>query len=259
MVVEQQQQQQQGGTQSSEEENDVQFRHIACRPASSNKPSYTPPQINELKSQLTNFIAHVKNNCISHADLENLPGRKKPRTQSKKAFHSNSPERENTNDPTHQRKHIRLLTHNYDGSEEDLLQKLCEKLRGPTQPATTLPSYKEYEGLPNADLDRPFTLAELHAAIARLTRKTSPGKDRIVNKHLRQLPNKALTALLQYYNECCDKGELPASWKHSETWRTFSVLPARCFVLRSDMGLWRASLALRFSHQQHSEPLQKTA
>ncbi|KAH6939877.1 hypothetical protein HPB50_021925 [Hyalomma asiaticum] len=244
-------------------------------------------QINELKSQLTNFIAHVKNNCISHADLENLPGRKKPRTQSKKASRSNSPERENTNDPetntekvrlsgyktlsitrrtatllkknftaqehkievktgtarltewnafrseldhdtaindidvwlknvTHQREHIRLLTHNYDGSEEDLLKKLCEKLRGPTQPVTTLPSFKEYEGLPNADLDRPFTLAELHGAIAKLTRNTSPGKDRIVNKHLRQLPNKALTALLQYYNECWDKGELPASWKHSE-------------------------------------------
>ncbi|KAH6928701.1 hypothetical protein HPB50_018752 [Hyalomma asiaticum] len=56
-------------------------------------------QINELKLQLTNFIAHVKNNCISHADPENLPGRKKPRTQSKKASRSNSPERENTNDP----------------------------------------------------------------------------------------------------------------------------------------------------------------
>ncbi|KAH6926788.1 hypothetical protein HPB50_022173 [Hyalomma asiaticum] len=56
-------------------------------------------QIHELKSQLTNFIAHVKNNCISHADLENLPGRKKPRIQSKKASRSNSPERENTNDP----------------------------------------------------------------------------------------------------------------------------------------------------------------
>ncbi|KAH6934253.1 hypothetical protein HPB50_022625 [Hyalomma asiaticum] len=56
-------------------------------------------QINELKSQLTNFIAHVKNNYITHADLENLPGRKKPRTQSKKASRSNSPEREHINDP----------------------------------------------------------------------------------------------------------------------------------------------------------------
>ncbi|KAH6945925.1 hypothetical protein HPB50_010727 [Hyalomma asiaticum] len=56
-------------------------------------------QINDLKSQLTNFIAHVKNNCISHADLANLPGRKKPPTQSKKASRSNSPERERINDP----------------------------------------------------------------------------------------------------------------------------------------------------------------
>ncbi|KAL1466032.1 hypothetical protein MTO96_042990 [Rhipicephalus appendiculatus] len=33
-------------------------------------------QINELKSQLTNFMAHVKNNCISHAELEDWHGRK---------------------------------------------------------------------------------------------------------------------------------------------------------------------------------------
>ncbi|KAH6930302.1 hypothetical protein HPB50_012550 [Hyalomma asiaticum] len=51
MVVEQQQQQQQGGTQSSEEEeNDVQFRHIACRPATSNKPFYTPPSVDDYRS-----------------------------------------------------------------------------------------------------------------------------------------------------------------------------------------------------------------
>ncbi|KAL1486318.1 hypothetical protein MTO96_031432 [Rhipicephalus appendiculatus] len=40
-------------------------------------------QINELKSQLTNFMAHVKNNCISHAELEDWHGRKKPRSQRK--------------------------------------------------------------------------------------------------------------------------------------------------------------------------------
>ncbi|KAH6934132.1 hypothetical protein HPB50_020670 [Hyalomma asiaticum] len=82
-----------------------------------------------------------------------------------------------------------MLISRYDGSEEDLLQKLCEKLRGPTQQATTLASFKEYEGPPNANLDRPFTLAELQAAIAKLTRNTRPGKDRIVNKHIRQLPS----------------------------------------------------------------------
>ncbi|KAH7967631.1 hypothetical protein HPB52_001401 [Rhipicephalus sanguineus] len=77
--------------------------------------------------------------------------------------------------------------------------------------STIPPPPKEYEGIPNADLDRPLTPAELQAAISKLTRNTSPGKDRIVNKHLRQLPNQALTALLRYYNECWEKGELPAT------------------------------------------------
>ncbi|KAH7986854.1 hypothetical protein HPB52_024682 [Rhipicephalus sanguineus] len=86
------------------------------------------------------------------------------------------------------------LTHNYEGSEEDLLRELCNKLRGPVQSATIPPPPKEYEGIPNADPDRPFTPAELQVAISKLTRNTSPGKDRIVNKRLRQLPNHALTA-----------------------------------------------------------------
>ncbi|KAH6947241.1 hypothetical protein HPB50_017769 [Hyalomma asiaticum] len=77
---------------------------------------------------------------------------------------------------THQREHIPLLTHNYDSSEEGLLHKLHEKLRSPAEPATTLPSFKEYENPPNSDLDQPFTLAELHAAIAKLTRNMSLGK-----------------------------------------------------------------------------------
>ncbi|KAL1482133.1 hypothetical protein MTO96_034019 [Rhipicephalus appendiculatus] len=54
-------------------------------------------QINELKSQLTNFMAHVKNNCISHAELEDWHGRKKPRSQREKASPSISPEDEQVN------------------------------------------------------------------------------------------------------------------------------------------------------------------
>ncbi|XP_037501353.1 uncharacterized protein LOC119375243 [Rhipicephalus sanguineus] len=70
------------------------------------------------------------------------------------------------------------------------------------------------EGPPPELLDD--TETELEAVISKLTRNTSPGKDRIVNKHLRQLPNQALMALLRYYNECWEKGELPAAWEHSE-------------------------------------------
>lgn len=58
--------------------------------------------------------------------------------------------------------------------------------------------------------------AELHAALAKLTRNTSPGKDRITNKLLRNLSQSATTALLQYYNDCWEKGDLPVAWKHLE-------------------------------------------
>lgn len=56
-------------------------------------------QINEMKSQLTNFIAHVKNNYMSHAELEEGHGRKKRRPHSKTPSRSNSLEREHVNAP----------------------------------------------------------------------------------------------------------------------------------------------------------------
>nr|XP_037291042.1 uncharacterized protein LOC119186665 [Rhipicephalus microplus] len=117
---------------------------------------------------------------------------------------------------TQQRQRVRQLTHNYNGLEEDLLHELCNKLRGPVQSAAMPPPHKEYEGMRNSNLHTPFTPAELQAALSKLTRNTSLGKDGIVNKHLRQLRHQAMNALLQYYNDCWDKGELPATWKHSE-------------------------------------------
>ncbi|KAH7940912.1 hypothetical protein HPB49_007878 [Dermacentor silvarum] len=56
-------------------------------------------QINEMKSQLTNFIAHVKNNYMSHAELEERHGRKKRRPHSKTPSRSNSLERVHVNAP----------------------------------------------------------------------------------------------------------------------------------------------------------------
>ncbi|KAH6934027.1 hypothetical protein HPB50_019511 [Hyalomma asiaticum] len=78
---------------------------------------------------------------------------------------------------TYEREHLRLLALNYDGSEEDLFHQLCEKFRGASQPATTLPPFKEYESPPSTALYQPGTLAELHAAIAKVMRSTSPDKD----------------------------------------------------------------------------------
>ncbi|XP_072144452.1 uncharacterized protein [Dermacentor andersoni] len=115
---------------------------------------------------------------------------------------------------TQQRQDLRRLIHNHAGSEHDLLRELQQKLS--SNKPTSSASGKTYDGAPNPDLDRPFTQAELHAALAKLTRNTSPGKDRITNKLLRNLPQYATTALLQYYNDCWEKGDLPAAWKHSE-------------------------------------------
>ncbi|KAL1452343.1 hypothetical protein MTO96_043821 [Rhipicephalus appendiculatus] len=67
------------------------------------------------------------------------------------------------------------------------------------------PQTKKYESIPNANLHRPFTPAKLPAAIYKFTRRASAGKDRTDNKLVQELPNQALSALLRYYNKCCDK------------------------------------------------------
>ncbi|KAL3175732.1 hypothetical protein MRX96_000922 [Rhipicephalus microplus] len=53
-------------------------------------------QINDLKSQLTNFVVHLKNNCISHVELEDCHDRKKS-PKRKKVSHSFSPDGEQVN------------------------------------------------------------------------------------------------------------------------------------------------------------------
>ncbi|XP_049518720.1 uncharacterized protein LOC125943442 [Dermacentor silvarum] len=113
-----------------------------------------------------------------------------------------------------QRQDLRRLIHNHTGLEHDLLRELQQKLR--SDKPTSSACGKAYDGAPNPDLDRPFTQAELHAALAKLTRNTSTGKDRIANKLLSNLPESVATALLQYYNDCWEEGDLPAAWKHSE-------------------------------------------
>ncbi|KAH6938112.1 hypothetical protein HPB50_007031 [Hyalomma asiaticum] len=114
---------------------------------------------------------------------------------------------------TQQRQNLCRLVHNYAGSEKNILREVQKKLCGDPQITTTAHD-RAYSGKANPELDEPFKQAELCAALSRLTRNTSPGKDHIVNKHLRNLPQRATEALLQYFNECWENGEIPASWKH---------------------------------------------
>ncbi|XP_075526250.1 uncharacterized protein LOC142557953 [Dermacentor variabilis] len=115
---------------------------------------------------------------------------------------------------TQQRQHLCRLVHNHAGSQKNLLREI-EKLCG-DPPVNTTAHDKVYDGKPNTDLDQPLTHAELSAVLSTLTRNTSPGTGPIIDKHLRNLPQQATAALLQYFNACWERGELPAAWKHSE-------------------------------------------
>lgn len=58
-------------------------------------------------------------------------------------------------------------------------------------------------------MDTPFTIVEIEAAVQSLTRNTTPGKDKIPNKLLRNLDTTALEALLDYINEHWTAGKIP--------------------------------------------------
>ncbi|XP_075553674.1 uncharacterized protein LOC142586314 [Dermacentor variabilis] len=130
------------------------------------------------------------------------------------------------------------------------------KLHGSANPQTTttnLSTHREYQGAQNEELDRPFTQAELQAAFSRLTRNRSPGKDRVTNKHLRQLPPRALTPLLRYYKDCWIKGELPTAWKRSEV--TMAPKPNKPISITNLRHISRTSCAGKLFEHMVNERL----
>ncbi|KAH9376183.1 hypothetical protein HPB48_017175 [Haemaphysalis longicornis] len=73
----------------------------------------------------------------------------------------------------------------------------------------------DYSGEPNSDLDRPFTLRELEAALVGNAKRSAPGEDAITYTALRNLPDNAKEFLLQIFNQAWDSGSLPSSWTSS--------------------------------------------
>ncbi|KAH7943434.1 hypothetical protein HPB52_008231 [Rhipicephalus sanguineus] len=108
---------------------------------------------------------------------------------------------------TQLRHHLCRLLQNYAGWEENLLQELQKRLCGDPSDNTTAHG-NAYGGKPKPELHQPITLAEISVLLSRLTRNTIVGNDRISHKHLRNLSQQAIAALLQYFNECWEKGEL---------------------------------------------------
>lgn len=73
-----------------------------------------------------------------------------------------------------------------------------------------------YRGQPKPQLDAPFTLFELEAVLHKLTRSTTPDKDKIWNKLLRNLDHASIDHLLDYLNAQWAQGTIPPQWKHAE-------------------------------------------
>lgn len=77
------------------------------------------------------------------------------------------------------------------------------------------PQHAPYAGLPNPELGAPFIISEIETVVRNLTRNTTPGKDPITNKYLRNLAIPALEAVLEYINSQWQAGTLPALWRHA--------------------------------------------
>ncbi|KAG0431315.1 hypothetical protein HPB47_021912 [Ixodes persulcatus] len=65
------------------------------------------------------------------------------------------------------------------------------------------------------DMDQPFQMAELHAALARANAGSALGPDLITISELRNLPELHLQLLLDAINEIWTTGNFPSSWRES--------------------------------------------
>ncbi|XP_070389271.1 uncharacterized protein [Dermacentor albipictus] len=93
--------------------------------------------------------------------------------------------------------------------------EVFDKLTSLYLPPPLTPSYPAYSGDPNPDLDRPFTLRELEAALAANASRSAPGEDTITYTTLRNLPDHSMEFLLQTFNNAWDSGCLPSAWTSS--------------------------------------------
>lgn len=111
--------------------------------------------------------------------------------------------------------HIQRVIHNYPHPPAHLLDTLRTKFFGPPQTPPPPPS-DDYMGTPNPALDAPFSIQELKQALTRITRNTTPGKDRVTNKTLRNLDEDSLNSLLALFNKHWAAGTLPPQWRHAD-------------------------------------------
>lgn len=109
---------------------------------------------------------------------------------------------------------IQRILHNHPGSDDEILEELRARYIGDFEPAQGQPP--TYSGSDNYDLDKPITITEVQQALHALTRNTTPGKDKINNKLLRNLDDGTIQSLTDLFNHHWEAGTLPADWKHAD-------------------------------------------
>ncbi|XP_077551209.1 uncharacterized protein LOC144164821 [Haemaphysalis longicornis] len=108
-------------------------------------------------------------------------------------------------------RNLTKVINNYDGDSAELLMDL-QKRYLQTEKGRYLPP-QVYEGTPNEELDRLFTISELWAAIDKSNRKSAPGADNITYKLLFNMCSITANELLQHINEAWETSRLPQEWK----------------------------------------------
>ncbi|XP_075559757.1 4-pyridoxate dehydrogenase-like [Dermacentor variabilis] len=137
----------------------------------------------KLNRKLQRRIAHITKQAEEYGDqlsrqnshklCDQLQGTLSP----KKTWHILRALLATTRTKAQQRHDLKKIINSHPGTDKQILEEIKRKLVRDNAPKATDP--RPYKGEPNLTLDSPFTLPELHAAFAKLTRNTSPGNDKI--------------------------------------------------------------------------------
>ncbi|KAH7974177.1 hypothetical protein HPB49_011667 [Dermacentor silvarum] len=92
-----------------------------------------------------------------------------------------------TQSRTETQKNLQRAIHGFAGNKTQLARKFRDQYLCTTQ--DTRGTAYSYAGSENAELDQPFQLHDLKAALAKMKRGTAPGRDNITVKLLANLPD----------------------------------------------------------------------
>lgn len=106
------------------------------------------------------------------------------------------------------------VLNDYKGNGRKPLKALAKKYLQTEKGVHPIP--ETYTRPKNDKLDKPFTMAELWAAIDESNKKSAPGRDAITYKLLANMSNTAARKLLGHINEAWETSRLPREWKEAE-------------------------------------------